>query len=128
MGQQQLLLIILGVIIIAIAIALGIYLFNTTSIASNEDDLISDLNHVGQDAFAYFQRAKIMGGGNGSYVGWVVPDAYVSNAHGSVVATIGSSGRSITFVSTSVNGYGTVTAVLDDRGNLGSFAYTGQFQ
>jgi hypothetical protein len=128
MGQQQLLLIILGAIIIAIAISLGIYLFNTTSVSSNEDDLISDLNDVGQDAFAYFQRAKIMGGGNGSYTGWTVPEAYVSNAHGDVEATIQSGGRSINFVSTSRNGYGTVTAVLDDRGNLGSFAYTGKFQ
>jgi hypothetical protein len=128
MGQQQLLLIILGVIIIAIAISLGIYLFNTTSIASNKDDLISDLNDVSQDAFAYFQRAKVMGGGNGSFTGWPVPAAYVSNAHGDVVATIQDGGRSVSFVSTSRNGYGTVTAVLDDRGNLGSFAYTGEFQ
>jgi hypothetical protein len=127
MGQQQLLLIILGVIIVAISISLGIYLFNTTSVASNKDDLISDLNHVGQDAFAYFQRAKIMGGGNGSYIGWVVPTAYVSNAHGDIVATIEGGGRSITYVATSRNGYGTVTAILNDRGNLGSFSYTGQF-
>jgi hypothetical protein len=128
MGQQQLLLIILGVIIVAIAISLGIYLFNTTSVASNKDDLISDLNDVSQDAFAYYQRAKIMGGGNGSFTGWLVPQAYVSNAHGDIVATISGGGHIINFVATSKNGFGTVTASLDDRGSLGSFGYTGDFQ
>jgi len=128
MGQQQLLLIILGVIIVAIAISTGIYIFNATTIASNKDDLISDLNDVSQDAFAYYQRAKVMGGGNGSYTGWIVPPAYQSNAHGDIVPTIAGDGHSISFVSTSRNGFGTVSAVLDVKGQLGTFSYTGDFQ
>ncbi|MFI5251098.1 MAG: hypothetical protein ACHQQQ_01590 [Bacteroidota bacterium] len=128
MGQQQLLLIILGVIIVAITISTGIYIFNMTSIASNKDDLISDLNTVGQDAFAYFQRAKIMGGGNGSFNGWTVPAAYQTNPHGDITATIAGNGSTITFLSTSKDGFGTISATLDSRGQLSLFIYTGQFQ
>ena len=128
MGQQQLLLIILGLIIVAVAISMGIYLFNTTGISSNKDNLVTGMGDVASDAFAYFQRAKIMGGGNGSYLGYVVPPAYSSNANGDVVATIASDGLSVTFVGTSRNGYGTVTAQLDNKGNLGSWVFTGEFQ
>lgn len=128
MGQQQLLLVILGVIIVAVSIAGGIYIFNSASIASNKDDLISDLQDVSQDAFAYYQRAKIMGGGNGSFIAWTVPPPYASNPHGDIDATIDGTGHSITFVSSSRNGYGTITTILDDKGHLGGYTYTGQFQ
>jgi hypothetical protein len=37
MGQQQLLLIILGVIIVGIAIAVGLQLFQSGSIGANQD-------------------------------------------------------------------------------------------
>ena len=127
MGQQQLHLIILGVIIVAISISLGVYIFNTMSIASNKDALVSDLNDVSSDAFAYYQRAKLMGGGNGSFTGYIVPPSYLSNDHGDITSTIAADGKSIDFVATSRNGYGTVSATLDDKGKLLSIVFTGDF-
>lgn len=128
MGQQQLLLVILGVIIVAIAISFGIYIFNSSSISSNKDGLMSDINDVASDAFAYFQRAKLMGGGNGSFTGYTMNPAFVSNAHGDIAMTIAGDGKSITLLATSRNGYGTITAILDDKGNITAPVYTGEFQ
>ncbi len=43
MGQQQLLLIILGVIIVGIAVAVGITMFKTNAVSANRDALIGDM-------------------------------------------------------------------------------------
>jgi hypothetical protein len=128
MGTQQLLLIILGVIIVGVAIAAGIYFFNSVQISSNEDAIMSDLQDCGSDAFSYFQRAKIMGGGNGSYTAWTVPPAYVSNENGTIVASVDASGTFISFLATSIDGYGTISDTLDVHGNLGTPIYSGEFQ
>jgi len=46
MGQQQLLLIVLGVIIVGIAVVVGINLFNANATNANRDGVISDLNKI----------------------------------------------------------------------------------
>ena len=46
MGQQQLLLIILGVIIVGIAIAVGISMFSSGSVQANRDGIVNDLNNL----------------------------------------------------------------------------------
>ena len=43
MGQQQLLLIILGVIIVGIAVAVGITMFQDNAISANRDAVTNDL-------------------------------------------------------------------------------------
>jgi hypothetical protein len=50
MGQQQLLLIVLGVIIVGIAVVVGINLFTANAISSNRDGVVSDLNYIGANA------------------------------------------------------------------------------
>ena len=63
MGQQQLLMIILGGIIIGIAIAVGIAQFGSESISSNKDGLINDLNNLSINAYQYKILPRSMGGG-----------------------------------------------------------------
>ncbi|MDZ7766193.1 MAG: hypothetical protein U5K00_17525 [Melioribacteraceae bacterium] len=46
MGQQQLLLIVLGVIIVGIAVVVGINVFTASSAAANRDAVISDLTNL----------------------------------------------------------------------------------
>ena len=65
MGQQQLLLIILGVIIVGIAIAVGISMFSSSSVQSNKDAIINDLNNLAANAFQFRIRPITMGGGSG---------------------------------------------------------------
>ncbi len=72
MGQQQLLLIILGVIIVGVAIAVGISMFSSQSVKSNQDAILSDLANLAADGYQYKIRPTSMGGGNGTYVGYAV--------------------------------------------------------
>ena len=123
MGQQQLLLIILGVIIVGIAIAVGISMFSSGTVQANKDAIINDLNNLAANAYQYRIRPTTMGGGGGGYTGYAIPTKLATNenatyAAGSISAT------SITFTGTSGQGYGTVIAVLDSTGKLGTFSGT----
>lgn len=82
MGQQQLLLIVLGVIIIAIAIVVGISLFRMWSIDSKRDLIMNENNSLADLAFKYYKTAQGMGGGGNSFIGWSVPDQMQSTATG----------------------------------------------
>jgi hypothetical protein len=77
MGQQQLLLIILGVIIVGIAIAVGLQLFQAGSVGANQDAMQNDMMNIAAHAQQHFVRPASMGGGNGSFDG--------SNTDGDVV-------------------------------------------
>ena len=129
MGQQQLLLIILGVIIVGIAIAVGISMFSSSSVQSNKDAIINDMNNLAANAYQFRIRPTTMGGGGGSYSGgsgYAIPTKLQSNDNGTYTQT--NAAQSVTFVGTSGQGYGTVTAVCDSTGRLGNFTYSGQFQ
>lgn len=69
MGQQQLLLIILGVIIVGIAIAVGITMFRDNAVSSNRDAIANDLLHLAAKAKHFYKRPTSMGGGGHSFVG-----------------------------------------------------------
>jgi hypothetical protein len=129
MGQQQLLLIILGVIIVGIAIAIGISMFSASSVQSNKDGMINDMNNLAADAYQFRIRPTTMAGGGGSYTGgngYSIPSKLASNENGSFTRT--NAAQAVTIIGTSGQGYGTITAVCDSAGRLGNFTYTGQFQ
>jgi hypothetical protein len=69
MGQQQLLLIILGVIIVGIAIAVGITMFRDNAVSSNKDAISNDLMHLSAKARHYYKRPSSMGGGGHNFTG-----------------------------------------------------------
>ena len=129
MGQQQLLLIILGVIIVGIAIAVGITMFSSSSVQSNKDAIINDLNNLAANAYQFRIRPTTMGGCGGSYTGgngFAIPTKLASDDNGTY--TKSNAAQAVTLVGTSAQGYCSVTAVCDSTGRLGSFTYTGQFQ
>ena len=68
MGQQQLLLIVLSVIIVGIAVVVGINMFNDQAASSNLDALTADLVNLASRAQQHFRRPTAMGGGGGSFV------------------------------------------------------------
>ena len=63
MGQQQLLLIVLGVIVVGIAVVVGINLFNASAVSANRDGVVSDLNNLGAMAQQHYKKPASMGGG-----------------------------------------------------------------
>ena len=67
MGQQQLLLIVLGVIIVGIAIVVGINLFNANAESSTKDALTSEGNNLGALAQQYYMKPTSMGGGGNDF-------------------------------------------------------------
>jgi len=128
MGQQQLLLIILGVIIVGIAIAVGLSLFSAQSVQSNRDAMINDLNNLAAQAYQYRIRPTSMGGGQGVYTGFTIPTKMRTNENGTYSAgTPGAS--SITWVATSgQNPTNTITVNIDSDGKLNTWVYAGDFQ
>ncbi len=97
MGQQQLLLIVLGVIIVGIAIVVGINLFNANSVSANRDAVIADLNNLAAQAHQYYIRPTSMGGGGNSFLNFAIPAGFNSNANGTYTISTAGSATSITF-------------------------------
>lgn len=87
MGQQQLLLIILGVIIVGIAVAVGINMFTASAVEANRDAVASDLQNLGAMAQQYYRRPSSLGGGNNSFTNWAIPAQLQSNANGTYAIT-----------------------------------------
>ena len=73
MGQQQLLLIILGVIIVGIAIAVGLQLFQAGSVGANQDAIVNDIMNIAAHTDQYRIRPESMGGGGGDFTGYTLP-------------------------------------------------------
>ena len=69
MGQQQLLLIVLGTIIVGVAVVVGINMFTTGAINAERDALLMDVNNVAATAASYWRRPVALGGGARSFLG-----------------------------------------------------------
>lgn len=129
MGQQQLLLIILGVIIVGIAIAVGLSLFSAQSVQSNRDAIINDMNNLAAQAYQYRIRPTSMGGGQGDYSAFTIPQKMRTNENTTYSISGTPSASSITFLATSAqNATNTITVMINSDGRLGNWTYGGDFQ
>lgn len=127
MGQQQLLLIILGVIIVGIAIAVGLSLFSAQSVQSNRDAIINDLNNLAAQAYQFRIRPSSMGGGQGDYTTFAIPSKMQTNENGTYTAA--PTTNTIVFTATSAqNASNTIKVTIDSDGHLGTWVYSGDFQ
>ena len=118
MGQQQLLLIILGVIIVGIAIAVGLSLFSAQSQQANHDAIINDLNNISANSYQYYTRPVSMGGGANSYTGYTIPSRMQSNENAGYAAVPnGTTNCAITGTSASVTG-ATILATVSNTGKV----------
>jgi len=116
MGQQQLLLIILGVIVVGIAVAVGITMFTDSAVSANRDAVTNDLVNLAARAQQFYRRPTALGGGGNSFVGLTANDAGMAkltnrpqNANGTyTIVTAGSANRLV------IQGVGTETL---DGGN-----------
>ena len=83
MGQQQLLLIVLSVIIVGIAITLGITLFSANAIEQKRNEVINECSLLASEAQLYYRRPVALGGGGKSFIGWEIPKEYQTTVAGS---------------------------------------------
>ena len=102
MGQQQLLLIVLGIIIIGIAIAISIQLFRQNAIDSKRDILMNECSNIASIAIGYYKRPVGFGGGGKSFIGWAVPAELRSTVNGNYTAAVYSDSVVITGTGTEV--------------------------
>jgi len=125
MGQQQLLLIILGVIIVGIAIAVGISQFGAHSTQANKDGVTSSLVNVAANAYQYKIRPTTMGGGGGSYNGYGIPSKMAKDDNGTYAISGTPSATLVTLTGTSsINGSWVATCTSNDTGKT-SVTYAG---
>ena len=109
MGQQQLLLIILGIIVVGVAIAISITLFRGNAIDRKRELLVNESHNIGSIAISYYKKPKMMGGGGKSFTGWTIPTALQSTVNGSYTAQVSASNVLIT---------GTGTEVVTDEDSI----------
>ena len=65
MGQQQLLLLVLGVVIVGLAVVVGINAFSENQVRSNADAMVNDALRIASDLQAYALKPEQFGGGGG---------------------------------------------------------------
>jgi len=66
MGQQQLLLLVLGIVIVGLAVVVGIQAFSENQKKANADALVNDAIRIASDAQAWMLKPTAFGGGNNS--------------------------------------------------------------
>lgn len=95
MGQQQLLLIVLGVIIVGVAIVAGIGLFNAGAEESAKDELVAQSLTIGSNAQQFYRRPLAMGGGGNTFdqggiggAGYTIPSKMETTANGTYAAAV----------------------------------------
>lgn len=67
MGTQQILLIVLSVIIVGVAVAVGIQMFNTQAMNSNRQAVVGDLQTYGAQLMQYYRTPASQGGGGSDF-------------------------------------------------------------
>jgi type II secretory pathway pseudopilin PulG len=124
MGQQQLLLLILGVIIVGIAIAVGVSQFSAQSSQANKDGVTSNLVNIAANAYQFRIRPTTMGGGGNSYISYAIPSKMASDANGTyTLGTVASNSIQIIGTST-VKTTWVATCTSNDTGYT-TFVYNG---
>ncbi|MFA5806638.1 MAG: hypothetical protein WC879_18560 [Melioribacteraceae bacterium] len=123
MGQQQLLLIVLGVIIVGIAVVVGINVFTASASSANRDAVIADLTNLAAMAQQHYRKPASLGGGANSFDGsgsttpagtaWTVPATLSKTANMSVAVVPTVAAQTVTLV-----GVGTETGNVPATGNV----------
>ena len=92
MGQQQLLLIVLGVIIVGVAIVAGIGLFNAGAEESVKDEIVAQSLAIASNAQQWFKKPVAMGGGGqsfttsgGALANYVIPPKMAATSNAGVI-------------------------------------------
>lgn len=124
MGQQQLLLLVLGIVIVGLAVVVGIQAFSENQKKANADALVNDAIRIASDAQAWMLKPTAFGGGGNSCAAtcdWTGADfAQLGYATGSTGGysnlngefTISASGATLTIVGTSTANGNEVTVEL----------------
>lgn len=107
MGQQQLLLIVLGVIIVGIAVVVGINVFTASSTQANRDAVIADCTNLASLAQQFYRKPTALGGGGNTFTGWTIPAQLDTTGNGTYTATVAAQSVTLVGVGTETGNNGT---------------------
>lgn len=102
MGQQQLLLIVLGILIVGIAIIVGIYLFRANAIEAKRNNITNELINLAGLAQQYYLKPTSMGGGGKSFAGFKIPQPLIITANGRFEASVNTDNVQLTGIGNEV--------------------------
>src|SRR5690606_11089286 len=107
MGQQQLILLVLGIVIVGLAVVVGIQAFGENQKKANSDALVNDGVRIASDAQAWKLKPAAFGGGGDltgetnftgltfAQLGYEASDGVYSNLNGQYRLTAGADGVQI---------------------------------
>jgi hypothetical protein len=128
MGQSQVLVIAVSVLIIGIAILAAVGYFRSHDVAANKHAMINDVNQIAHLSVRYYARPVSLQGGGHSFIGFDVPSNSRSNLNGVYSArVISPTDLEITGVSAR-DSNNTITAQIDTDGKASTWTFTGDFQ
>ena len=122
MGQQQLLLIVLGTIIVGVAVVVGINMFTTGAVNAERDALLQDVNNIASSAASYWRKPAALGGGARDFTGVnsvVTFGADSTNANGVFTMTVTATDQ-FTLTATGANEGVIIVAFVTQQGVLGT--------
>jgi hypothetical protein len=135
MGQQQILLLIMAVIVVGIAVLLGIHLFSERFRAEQGDSLLNRNVHIAQEAINWRGRATIFAGGGGGSFDPLGTDGLErlgfeeSDPNGEYgIQTASGTTLEIVSVSTRFNGLGAYVRIVGDVIDSTAISYDGDFE
>lgn len=128
MGQSQLLIIAISVLIIGIAILAGVGYFQSDDIEANKKAMIDDVHHIAANAVRYYRRIPALGGGGSKYDGYTLPQGYQSNLNGRYTTTVKSSQVLEVTGMSGMDSTDTMVADIDTYGKASNWTFTGDFQ
>lgn len=111
MGTQQILLIVLSVIIVGVAIAVGISMFNNQAYNSNKTAIAADAQSFATQVVQYYKTPVSQGGGGnnlaaadtlGGFIGWA--GTTTTNENGTYTISRSSDVATITGVGSATKG------------------------
>ena len=106
MGQQQLLLIVLGTILVGIAVVVGINVFAAQAEESAKDAIVTDCIVLGAMAQQYYQKPSSMGGGSNSFTNWSIPGSLDTTANGTYAITTAGDDNDVVVTGTPLSNLG----------------------
>lgn len=95
-------------------------------IQSNKDMIINWINNLAANAFQFKIRPNTMGGGNGFFTGYKIPNSLQENDNASFSAEVFADSVIITGISKQK--LGSINSTLDDKGKLKNFIFSEEFK
>ena len=130
MGQQQLLLIILCIVLVLVAIAVGFLMFDVSGTDQNKNAIINDLSNIASLAQQHRLKTSTMGGGGGSFTGeseFEIPKILQRNGNATYeIANI--SETEVTFRAVSaINENNAIEVTINNEGEFYGWVWEGAF-